>query len=135
MQIRFAAERPQGAYALALPVMVPAKRTRACRRQRGLVEAALRQQRFEGEPSSIAEVFRARSDGCASRASWQGLAPERPMPRAEKVGAALAGRLLCSGETTLVVDVNGLGWTGTARRGSRLARRCGHTGSTPTARR
>jgi leucyl aminopeptidase len=113
MQIRFAAERPQGAYALALPVAGPGGADpRLPGGSAGLVEAALRQQRFEGEPSSIAEVFVPEASG-ARRVLLTGLGTGTPDAGAlEKVGAALAGRLLRSGETTLVVDVTGLGLDG-----------------------
>ena len=110
MQIRFAAERPQGSYALALPIArADGSDPRLPGGGAGLVEAALRQQRFEGEPASVAELFLP-DDAGARRTLLIGLGASAPDASAlEKLGGTLAGRLLCSGETVLVVDVTGLG--------------------------
>ena len=111
MQIRFAAERPQGAYALALPVAgAGGSDPRLPGGSATLVEAALRQQRFGGEPASVAEVFLPEESG-ARRTLLIGLGSGTPGAAAamEKIGGTLAAKLLCSGETILVVDVTGLG--------------------------
>ena len=110
MQIRFASARPQGPYALALPVSsargedprLPAGSAR-------LVEAALGQQRFDGEAGSLAELFVPEESG-ARRTLFAGLGAAAPDAAAlEKLGAALAAKLLTSGETVLAIDLTGLG--------------------------
>ena len=115
MQIRFASDRPQGAYALALPVTrADGSDARLPRGGGAHVEAALQQQRFEGEAAALAELFLPEDQG-ARRVLLVGLGKEAPTPAAlEKLGGTLAARLLCSGETTLVVDLNGTGMDGDA---------------------
>ena len=115
MQIRFASERPQGAYALALPVArVDGGDPRLSSGSTALIEAALRQQRFDAEPAATAEVFVPDETG-ARRTLFIGLGGSTPDAAAlEKLGGTLVARLLTSGETTLVIDMTGLGLDGDA---------------------
>ncbi len=58
MQIRFAADRPAGDYALVLPVPGSDRASLgSLGDNRAAVEAALERQRFEGDASSVAENF------------------------------------------------------------------------------
>ncbi|HYE27213.1 MAG TPA: leucyl aminopeptidase [Allosphingosinicella sp.] len=118
MKISFANQRPAGAYALALPVwsedmiadrlggLEPGARTVAVR--------AADAQRFEREAASIAQTFVADGDG-ARRLLIVGLGDRRQDDALyEKVGGALAAKLLTSGEARLVVDLSGIGLDGEA---------------------
>jgi leucyl aminopeptidase len=109
MQIRFAASRPAGDYALVLPV--PGK-DRSSLASLGAaqpaVAAALDRQRFEGEPASVSEQFI--DDGGTLRrllviGAGTGSAPHET---AEKLAGTAVARLLTSGETKAVIDVSGL---------------------------
>jgi leucyl aminopeptidase len=113
MKISFASERPAGAYALALPVwsedMVADRLAGFDAGTRAVAARAADAQRFEREAASIAETFVAEGDG-ARRLLLVGLGDRRQDDSLfEKVGGALAGKLLTSGETRLVVDLRGLG--------------------------
>ncbi|HEX8621217.1 MAG TPA: leucyl aminopeptidase [Allosphingosinicella sp.] len=113
MKISFASERPAGAYALALPLW---SETTVSDRLAGLdpgaravAARAAEAQRFEREAASLAETFVAEGEG-ARRLILVGLGDRRQDEALyEKVGGALAGKLLTSGETRLVVDLGGLG--------------------------
>jgi leucyl aminopeptidase len=109
MQIRFAASRPAGDYALVLPV--PGK-DRSSLASLGAaqpaVAAALDRQRFEGEPASVSEQFV--DDGGTLRrllviGAGTGSAPHET---AEKLAGTAVARLLTSGEAKAVIDVSGL---------------------------
>jgi leucyl aminopeptidase len=109
MQIRFAASRPAGDYALVLSV--PGK-DRSSLASLGAaqpaVAAALDRQRFEGEPASVSEQFI--DDGGTLRrllviGAGTGSAPHET---AEKLAGTAVARLLTSGETKAVIDVSGL---------------------------
>jgi leucyl aminopeptidase len=114
MKVSFAASRPSGAYALALPVW---SEERLAERLAGLDEAARRlaersaeAQRFEREPAAVAETFVAEGEG-ARRLLLVGLGPRRDDEAIfEKAGGALTARLLTSGETRLVIDLSGQGF-------------------------
>jgi leucyl aminopeptidase len=113
MKISFASERPAGAYALALPVWsestVAERLAGLDPGARAVAVRAAEAQRFEREAASIAETFVADGDN-ARRLLVVGLGDRRQDEALyEKVGGALAGRLLTSGETRLVIDVAGLG--------------------------
>ncbi|MET0270557.1 MAG: leucyl aminopeptidase [Sphingomonas sp.] len=110
MQVRFAAERPEGAYTLAL--LVPAGAGAA---ERGgldpahapVLRAAAGAARFEGEAGSVIEVFLPNADG-ARRTLIAGAGRAADGTNgAEKAGSALVARLLTT-ETTLVVDVSAI---------------------------
>ncbi|HEX8217152.1 MAG TPA: leucyl aminopeptidase [Allosphingosinicella sp.] len=112
MKVTFAAERPQGSYALALPVR---GEDMLSDRLAGLDEAARRlaaksaeAQRFEREAAAVAETFIAEGEG-ARRLLLVGLGARKDEDALwEKAGGALAARLLTSGETKLVVDLDGV---------------------------
>jgi len=112
MKVTFAAERPQGPYALALPVR---GEDMLSDRLAGLDEAARRlaaksaeAQRFEREAAAIAETFIAEGEG-ARRLLLVGLGARKDEEAVwEKAGGALAARLLTSGETRLVIDLGGI---------------------------
>jgi leucyl aminopeptidase len=113
MKVTFAAQRPEGSYALAIPVR---SEDMLSDRLAGLDEAARRlagraaeAQRFEREPAAVAEAFVAEGEQ-ARRVLLVGLGGKRDDDALfERVGGALTARLLTSGETRLVVDVSGLG--------------------------
>jgi leucyl aminopeptidase len=118
MKISFATQRPAGAYALALPVwsedMVADRLAGLDPGARAVAARAADAQRFEREAATIAETFVAEGDG-ARRLLLVGLGDRRQDDALyEKVGGALAARLLTSGETRLVVDLSGLGLDGDA---------------------
>ncbi|HET9638820.1 MAG TPA: leucyl aminopeptidase [Allosphingosinicella sp.] len=118
MKISFASERPAGAYALALPVwsedMVADRLGGLDPAARAVAARAAESQRFEREAASIVETFVAEGEG-ARRLLLVGLGDRRQDDALyEKVGGALAARLLTSGETRLVVDLSGLGLDGDA---------------------
>ena len=111
MKIRFADSRPSGDYALVLPV---AGKDRGSLASLGAAEkgasAALDRQRFEGEASGVAEHFF--DDGASTRrllvvGTGAGAAPKDV---AERIGGTAVGRLLASGEKTVVIDLSGLGY-------------------------
>jgi leucyl aminopeptidase len=109
MKIRFADARPQGDYALVVPV---AGKDRSALAALGTaseaVAAALDRQRFEGEGSSVSEQFIAHN-GKVRRllviGTGNGAAGREA---AEKLGGTAAARLQTSGEETAVIDVSGL---------------------------
>ena len=112
MQVRFAAERPEGAYALAIPVrgedMLADRLKGLDEAARTLAARAADAQRFDREAAAIAESFVAEPDG-ARRLLLVGLGGKRDDEALwERVGGALSAKLLCSGETRLVVDLGGL---------------------------
>jgi leucyl aminopeptidase len=116
MKISFATQRPAGGYALALPVwnedMVADRLAGLDPAARAVAARAADAQRFEREAAAIAETFVAEGDG-ARRLLLVGLGDRRQDDALyEKVGGALAARLLTSGETRLVVDLSGLGLDG-----------------------
>ena len=116
MKVIFSDVRPQGSYALALPVW---SETMLNERLAGLDETARRlaaraadAQRFEREPAAIAETFLAEGE-TARRLLLIGLGAKRDDEALfERVGGALTARLLVSGETRLVIDVAGLNLSG-----------------------
>jgi leucyl aminopeptidase len=105
MKISFAEQRPDGVSALVVPVAGKAG-SDVLRGMGEGVEAALRRQRFEGEPSSAAEHFQ---DGRRIVAIGTG-DNVTPADAAEKLGGAAVARLLISGETKAVIDLTGLGY-------------------------
>ncbi len=110
MQIRFADTRPEGDYALVLPVAGKDRSTlNALGAAQPGVVSALDRQRFDGEAASAAELFV--DDGGAQRrliviGTGGG---SNSHESAEKLGGTAVARLLTSGETKAVIDVNGLG--------------------------
>ncbi len=113
MKVSFAASRPAGAHALAIPVwgedMLADRLAGLDEAARGLAARAADAQRFEREPAVIAETF-AQDGAQARRLLLVGLGGKRDEAALfERVGGALTARLLTSGETRLVVDLTGLG--------------------------
>jgi leucyl aminopeptidase len=111
MQIRFADHRPEGDYALVLPV---AGKDRSSLKSLGpaqkSVAAALERQRFEGDASTASEQF-IDDKGSMRRLLVVGTGAGSPSgPGAEKLGGTAVARLLTSGEKRAVIDVTGLGY-------------------------
>jgi leucyl aminopeptidase len=111
IKVSFAASRPEGAYALAIPLRseenvadrLPGLEPGA----RNLAVRAAEAQRFEREAGGVAEAF-VEDKGQVRRLLLVGLGAQRDDPSLyEKAGGALTARLLVSGETTLVVDLGG----------------------------
>jgi leucyl aminopeptidase len=113
VKVSFADTRPSGSYALAIPVwgedMLSDRLSGLDEGARTLAARSAEAQRFEREPAAIAETFVADGSG-ARRLLMVGLGGKRDDEALyEKVGGALAAKLLTSGETRLVVDLTGLG--------------------------
>jgi leucyl aminopeptidase len=111
IKVSFAASRPEGAYALAVPVRsdesVADRLAGLGSAGRALAASAAEAQRFERDAGAIAESFI--DDGATVRRLLLVGLGGRPHDEAayEKAGGALSGRLLTSGETRLVVDFSG----------------------------
>ena len=108
MQIRFAAERPAGDYALVLPI-AGSKRSSldAFGAAKTGIDAALKRQRFEGELGGTADHY-LDSDG-GRRLLIIGLGDETVSDEtAERLGGTASSRLLTSGEREAVIDLGGL---------------------------
>ncbi|MDQ3247503.1 MAG: leucyl aminopeptidase [Pseudomonadota bacterium] len=111
MQIRFADSRPDGDYALALPLAGKSRQPLAALgASQAMVAAALDRQRFEGDSGSVAELFL--PDGSGARRLLLVGCGEDILARdaAEKLGGTITARLLTSGETRVVIDLSGLGY-------------------------
>ncbi|MGN6057419.1 MAG: leucyl aminopeptidase [Sphingomicrobium sp.] len=111
MKIAFADRRPDGDYALVLPV---AGKDRASLASLGpaqqTVANALDRQRFEGEASSAAEQF-IDDNGTMRRVVVVGTGGgTSPRDAAEKLGGTAVSRLLISGDAKAVIDLSGLGF-------------------------
>jgi leucyl aminopeptidase len=108
--VTFAGSRPDGAYALAVPMrseeMVADRLGGLDAAARVLASGAADAQRFEREAGAIAESF-VEDGGIVRRLLLVGLGGERDEASYEKAGGALTARLLTSGETKLVVDLGG----------------------------
>jgi len=116
MKVTFAAQRPEGSYALAMPVwgedMLANRLSGLDAAARTLAARSAEAQRFEREAAMIAETFVSEGD-VARRLLLVGLGGKRDEEALfEKVGGALAARLLVSGETRLVIDLTGLETSG-----------------------
>jgi leucyl aminopeptidase len=116
VKVTFADARPQGSYALALPVwsetMLNERLSGLDENARRLAARAAEAQRFEREPAAIAETFYAEGE-TARRLLFAGLGGKRDDEALfERVGGALTAKLLTSGETRLVVDLSGLDVSG-----------------------
>jgi leucyl aminopeptidase len=111
MKIRFAESRPEGDFALVLPV---AGKDRSSLGSLGssqqAVSTALDRQRFEGEASSTSEQF-IDDKGVARRLLVIGTGGgSTPGDAAEKLGGTAAARLQTSGEKIAAIDLTGLGY-------------------------
>ena len=112
MDVRFASSRPKGSYALAFPVTSGSGAVERIGLDEGgalLAKGAADAARFEGKAGSIVEFFLPEGKG-ARRVLLVGVGADGDGRQAgyESAGAALAARLLTSGETKLVVDLQGL---------------------------
>jgi leucyl aminopeptidase len=121
IKVSFAATRPEGPYALAVPVrgedMLHDRLTGLSDAARSLAVRSAEAQRFEREIGAVAETFI--EDGTLLRRLLlvgYGAKPDEAASH-ERVGGALTAKLLTSGETRLVVDASGLD----ARSAARLA--------------
>jgi leucyl aminopeptidase len=105
MEIRFAAVRPDGDYALVIPVAGKDQSALARLAEAEGVKAALSRQRFEGEPGGSAELF-IRDGGETRRliAAGTGIGPV-DSEAAEKLGSVAVSKLLTSGERSAVIDL------------------------------
>ena len=109
MEIRFADRRPEGDYALVLPV---GGKDRSGLASLGAaqqaVATALDRQRFEGDASGVFEQF-IDDHGTVRRLLVIGIGGGTlPPEAAEKLGGTAAARLITSGETKAVIDLSGL---------------------------
>src|SRR4051812_4596559 len=110
MQIQFADHRPQGDYALVLPVAGKDRNPLASLgAEQDAVSAALDRQRFEGDAASASEQF-INDSGAVRRLVVVGTGSAAASEAAEKLGGTVAARLLTSGEATAVIDLTGLGY-------------------------
>ena len=110
MQIQFADRRPEGDYALVLPVAGKARKALASLGAgQQSVSAALDSQRFEGEASSTSEQY-FDDAGKLRRLVVVGTGTAAASEAAEKLGGNVAAKLLTSGETKAVIDLTGLGY-------------------------
>ncbi|HWL46215.1 MAG TPA: leucyl aminopeptidase [Sphingomonadaceae bacterium] len=112
MDVRFASSRPKGSYALAFPVpggSGAVERLGLDESGKLLAESAVESARFEGKAGSLVELFLPEGK-VARRTLVAGVGPDGDgrLAGCESAGAALAARLLTSGETKLVIDVQGL---------------------------
>ena len=119
IKVSFAARRPSGAYALAVPVrsedMLHERLAGLDEAARSLAARSAEAQRFEREVGAIAETFI--EDGkTLRRLLLVGYgARQDEVAIHERVGGALTARLLTSGETRLVIDAAGLDGRSAAR--------------------
>ena len=105
MKISFADSRPAGDYALVIPVAGKSG-SDVLRGLGGGIDAALRRQRFDGDPGSGAEHF-INDQRIVAIGTGDGVSPA---DAAEKLGGAAVARLLISGERHAVIDLNGCGY-------------------------
>ncbi|MEO6199365.1 MAG: M17 family peptidase N-terminal domain-containing protein, partial [Sphingomicrobium sp.] len=110
MKIRFADQRPEGDYALVLPVAGKDRSALASLGAAGqALGAALDGQRFEGDAGSAQEHF-ADDKGLTRRVLVVGAGKDsKTGEAAEKLGGTAVARLLTSGVKTAVIDVTALG--------------------------
>ena len=112
IKVSFVAERPEGAYALAIPVrsedMLHDRLAGLSDAARTLAVRSAEAQRFEREGGAIAETF-IEDGGLVRRLLLVGFgARQDEVAIHERVGGALTARLLTSGEERLVIDAGGL---------------------------
>ena len=118
MKISFAASRPEGSFALAIPAwsedMLVDRLGGLDEAGRTLAARSAEAQRFEREAGAVAETFVSMGDR-VRRLLLVGLGGRRDDNGTfEKVGGALTAKLLTSGETRLVVDLTDLDLPGDA---------------------
>ncbi|HEX2624312.1 MAG TPA: leucyl aminopeptidase [Sphingomicrobium sp.] len=103
MQIRFAANRPSGDYALVLPATgaTPA----ASAGDAATLAAVLKRHRFDGDPGSAVDHFVDGEKG--GRLLVVGVGRTLDGAAAEQLGGTAVARLLTSGEREAVIDLTG----------------------------
>ena len=106
MQIRFADRRPDGDFALVIPVSGSAGNA-LIEALGGGIEQALKRQRFDGEGGAVAEQFEANGRRVLAIGTGAGTSPSEA---AEKLGGSAVARLLTSGEKAAVIDLGGAGY-------------------------
>jgi leucyl aminopeptidase len=116
LKVSFTDRRPEGAYALAIPVrgedMLEARLETLAEPARKLAVRAADAQRFERDAAAVAETYIEEGE-LARRVLLVGLGGKSDDEAIyERAGGALTARLLTSGETKLVVDASGLGLSG-----------------------
>ncbi len=121
MQIAFTAERPADAAVLALPVRKDAGTVGLVEGADALLAAAAEGQRFTGEAGSVAEAFVPIGQG-TQRVLMLGVGGGDDAAF-ERAGGALTARLLTSGVTTAVADLNGAPAPAVARFAAGVAQR------------
>ncbi len=119
IKVSFAAARPDGPYALAIPMrsedMLHERLAWLDEAARTLAVRSAEAQRFEREVGAIAETF-VEDGGLARRLMLVGYgARQDEVALHERVGGALTAKLLTSGETRLVIDASGLDGRAAAR--------------------
>ena len=125
MDVRFASTRPAGRYVLAFPVAAGSGAVERIGLEEGaaaLAKASADAARFEGEAGSIVEFFLPEESG-VRRVLLVGVGADGDGRKAgyESAGSALTARLLTSGETKLVVDLQGLALADGAEAAAHLA--------------
>ena len=118
MKISFASQRPNGSFALAIPVwsedLLNERLSGLPEGTRNLAARAAEAQRFEREAASVAETF-IEEGGAVRRVLLVGLGANRGDDALyERAGGALTARLLTSGERRLVIDLDGANLDGEA---------------------
>jgi leucyl aminopeptidase len=109
MQIRFAAQRPAGNHALAVPIAGAARKNLdSFGVAKAGIEAAMKRQRFDGEAGAAAEYYLDGDGG--RRLVLIGTGPDLKPHSAEAIGGAVTARLLTSGEQEAVIDLTGTGF-------------------------
>jgi leucyl aminopeptidase len=112
MDVRFASARPKGSYALAFPVPSGSgaiERLGLDEQGAALAKSAAEGARFEGKAGAVVEFFLPEGK-TARRVLLVGVGADGDSRQSgyESAGAALAAKLLTSGETTLVIELKGL---------------------------
>ena len=105
MQIRFAASRPAGAYALVVPAAGTSIALLGA--DQASVEAVLRHHRFDGEAGTAVEHVLGGDQ--PRRLLVIGAGRTANAATAEKIGGTAVARLLTSGETAAVIDLSDVG--------------------------
>jgi leucyl aminopeptidase len=104
MQIRFSNRLPDGSHALVLPAS--SADAQSVRNLGGQLEAALTNQRFDGESGTVVEHFHVNRRVVVVGTGKNGTKDDGP----EKLGGNAVAHLLTSGEKSAVIDLTDLGY-------------------------